>query len=476
VLKLEGLFNRQLERLNEPDPEKAAGLPGAGVQFPFFVAFDGGAFLGGRARDPMRVRELLPEFQKPVRQIPGALGAFRQSSIFQRTGTGSDIEVNVTGPDFERLQQIGAEVVARINGQVPGAQASPAGSIDAGVPEIQVIPHRKRAMEAGVSSRDLGYSVSALIDGVKASDYQWEGKRIDLKIVANEGFAHRTHLIKDLPIATRTGRVVTLGSVADVRLASGPMQISHRERQRAVTVRVIPPPEMPLEAVMDELREKVVQPLQAEGVIAGSYRAMLSGSADKLTQTWNSLRLNFLLALVITYLLLAALFESFLHPFVILFSVPLAALGGLLGLALMNRWSYQPLDVLTMLGFFILIGTVVNNAILIVHQSLNHMREEAMPVREAIREATGSRIRPIFMSVLTSVCGMLPLVLFPGPGSELYRGLGSVVVGGLLLSTLFTLFVVPSLFNATMKLRSAAAAMFGGREKDEELGAAAAAD
>jgi HAE1 family hydrophobic/amphiphilic exporter-1 len=116
--------------------------------------------------------------------------------------------------------------------------------------------------------------------------------------------------------------------------------------------------------------------------------------------------------------------------------------------------GHQTLDVLTMLGFVILIGTVVNNAILIVHQSLNHMRDEGMEPREAIRESVRNRIRPIFMSVSTSVCGMLPLVLSPGAGSELYRGLGSVVVGGLIVSTLFTLILVPSLFSLSLDARA----------------------
>jgi HAE1 family hydrophobic/amphiphilic exporter-1 len=150
---------------------------------------------------------------------------------------------------------------------------------------------------------------------------------------------------------------------------------------------------------------------------------------------------------------MAALFESFLYPFVILFSVPLAALGGFLGLAVVNIFTYQALDVLTMLGFIILVGTVVNNAILIVHQSLNHMRNDEMAPREAIRDAVSNRIRPIFMSVSTSVCGMLPLILFPGAGSELYRGLGSVVVGGLIVSTVFTLFLVPALFSLVLEAR-----------------------
>lgn len=136
----------------------------------------------------------------------------------------------------------------------------------------------------------------------------------------------------------------------------------------------------------------------------------------------------------------------------IIASVPLGAVGGFVGLSLMNTLGspfgiYQPLDVLTMLGFVILIGTVVNNPILIVHQALHLVRSEQMPGREAILEAVGGRMRPIFMTTLTTVIGLLPLVLFPGAGSELYRGLGSVLLGGLLLSTIVTLVLVPVLMG-----------------------------
>jgi len=125
-------------------------------------------------------------------------------------------------------------------------------------------------------------------------------------------------------------------------------------------------------------------------------------------------------------------------------------LGGFLGLFLLNGFIYQPLDVITMLGFIIIIGTVVNNAILIVHQSLNHIRNEGLELKDAIVESVRNRIRPIFMTTLTTVFGMLPLVLLPGSGSELYRGLGSVVLGGLIVSTLFTLVLVPAVFSLAL--------------------------
>jgi HAE1 family hydrophobic/amphiphilic exporter-1 len=174
---------------------------------------------------------------------------------------------------------------------------------------------------------------------------------------------------------------------------------------------------------------------------------MISGTADKLDQTRSAMAINLLLAIVIVFLVMAVLFESFVYPLIIMLSVPVAAAGGIGGLAVLNLYTYQALDMLTMLGFVILIGIVVNNAILLVHQTLHHIREQGMAPDQAIAMATKNRIRPIFMSTLTSVFGMLPLVLFPGAGSELYRGLGSVVVGGLSLSALITLLIVPPMMS-----------------------------
>jgi HAE1 family hydrophobic/amphiphilic exporter-1 len=151
---------------------------------------------------------------------------------------------------------------------------------------------------------------------------------------------------------------------------------------------------------------------------------------------------------------MAALFESFLYPIVIMFSVPLAGVGGFVGLAVLNLFTLQVMDVLTMLGFVILIGTVINNAILIVHQTLNNMRAEKMEPHQALIESVRTRIRPIFMSVATTVFGMLPLVIFPGAGSELYRGLGSVVLGGLIVSTIFTLLLIPAVFSLVMDIKA----------------------
>jgi len=431
--------------------EERALMPGGGVESMFFVALNNQAFFGIRAGDPARVRELIPDFTRVTRSFPGTIGFVRQMSLFQSgRQAGRAIDIELSGPDLERLVELASSVFVDTMRLMPTAQVRPVPSLDLGDPEIQVVTDRRRAAEAGISNRELGFAVSALVDGVKASDYTYEGREIDLIVRGPQSYQHRTHLLEQLPIATSRGDLVTLGSLADIRLTSGPTQINHVERRRAVMIQVVPPDEMPLQEAAELIDAEILQPLRASGQLEGGLSARLAGAADQLAQLLETLKWNILLALIITYLLMAALFESFLYPLVIMISVPLAALGGFLGLLVLNQFSFQALDVLTMLGFIILIGTVVNNAILVVHQSLNHMREDDMAPREAIREATRSRIRPIFMSVSTSVFGMLPLVLFPGPGSELYRGLGSVVVGGLIISTIFTLLLVPALFSLVM--------------------------
>ncbi|MBW1829355.1 MAG: efflux RND transporter permease subunit, partial [Deltaproteobacteria bacterium] len=265
-----------------------------------------------------------------------------------------------------------------------------------------------------------------------------------------------------LLIQTPKGERVTLGSVADIRLEDGPTQINHINSERAITIQIIPPTQVPLETAMAIVRDEIVGPLKTRGALGSFYRIELSGTADDLTRTRRAFQWNIILALVISYLLMSALFENFLYPFIILFSVPLAAAGGFIGLLLVNVFiAYQPLDIVTMLGFVVLVGVVVNSAILIVHQTLNNMRYADMAAREAIRESVRSRIRPMYMSSVTSVCGMLPLILTPGAGSEFYRGLGSVVVGGLLVSTVFTIFLVPALLSLALDTLAAAKRVFG---------------
>ncbi len=420
----------------------------------FYVARGRQVFMGLRARDPLRAGELVPLIQQVSGKLPGTFAVAKQSSLFEQGLTaGRTIDIEITGPELTHLVALGGQVLGQVMQQLPRGQARPVPSLDLSSPELHVEPKLMQAAQMGMNSAELGYAADALIDGAYAGDYYLGGDKIDLRIVGRTQFADSTQEIAALSVSTPLGQLVPLEALASVKLSSGPEQINHRERERAITVEVSPPQDMPLEAAMNLIQREIVEPLRQGGQLEGGYRVTLAGTADKLRNTWESLRFNVFLALLITYLLMAALFESWLYPFVIILSVPVGAVGGILGLNILNLFYNQPLDVLTMLGFVMLIGTVVNNPILIVHQSLNHMREDGMEPNEAILKSLRSRIRPIFMTTTTTVLGLLPLVLFPGAGSELYRGLGSVVLGGLIVSTLVTLVLVPTLFSLSLEAR-----------------------
>ncbi len=423
------------------------------IDYYFYSVRGTSVFMGFRTKDESRVRELIPLAKKAGSQFPGTRAIAKQSSLFERGLTsGRTIDVEITGGDLNKLIKVGRRVLGDVKKMIPDAQAQPKPSLDLSSPEIHVQPKLVESSEMGISAAELGYTIDAFVDGAYAGDYFVDGDKIDLTIIGNNSFGSRTQNVLSLPVATRSGQVVPLSALAEIEYSSGPEAIYRREKLRAITISVTPPLTMPLEEAMQIIDQQIVGKLHEEGLLDGDTMVTLSGTADKLRQAWEALRLNLLLALVITYLLMAALFESWLYPFVILFSVPLGAVGGVLGLWLLNFFVYQPLDVLTMLGFVILIGTVVNNAILIVHQSLHYLRD-GVSAREAVPASVRKRIRPIFITTTTTVLGLLPLVVFPGAGSELYRGLGSVVLGGLIVSTLFTLFLVPAVFLLVLDVK-----------------------
>ena len=160
---------------------------------------------------------------------------------------------------------------------------------------------------------------------------------------------------------------------------------------------------------------------------------------------------NVLIAIFVIFILLTILMKSFTLPLIVLVIVPSAAVGGIMALIIINLFIKQPLDMLTMLGFIILTGVVVNNSILMVEQTVWHKKHENLTLKNCIKEATKNRIRPIFMSTLTSLFGLTPLLLFPGAGSELYRGIGAVIFGGLTMSTLLTFFMIPPLLMIALR-------------------------
>lgn len=468
-------------------PTSRGGVPGPEVVPPtldnyFFVAAPGMMFHGAIAMDDTRVVDVISLFQHATRQevIPGVMAFAFQLPLFRLGGsTGSAVQIDFVGDDLDAVIGAAGAMFGQLAGKYgPWTVQPQPNNFNIPGPEVQVVPDLVRLSEFGMSIADLGLAVQANGDGSIIGEYRIGGETIDLKLIANRSVdSISMHGLDDIPIASPNGSIVPLSSLARLERVTSPQQINRVGRQRAVSLQFTAPDGMPLEQAINEVNVMLAD-LSQQGVIPPHVGTDVAGSASKLQSVRESLLgdgtltgtlgSSLVLAIIIVYLLMCVLFQSFLYPFVIMFSVPLATLGGFAALYGVHVWSeidrYMPvqnLDVLTMLGFIILIGVVVNNAILIVHQSLNFMRglgdagaefNGPLPPRRAIAEAVRTRVRPIFMSMLTSVGAMLPLVLMPGSGSELYRGLGSVVVGGLLVSAAFTLLLVPLLLSLTLDL------------------------
>ncbi|MFQ5960782.1 MAG: efflux RND transporter permease subunit, partial [Candidatus Methylomirabilales bacterium] len=395
------------------------------------------------------MRRVIAEMRQRTRGVPGTEGVFiTQSPLFRRRGAfigGTNLQVEVKGDSLEQIHAVSQRLQRDLRQQPQVNFVNT--SFEAGNPELQIRIDRAKAAGHGLSVRDVGYVVETMVHGTEAGKFRERGKELDIVLKGSLVDVQRTQDLEQIVFFTPAGRLVRLSDIATVRMDTGPTKVDHIDRDRAITLTVNVKGEVPLEAAIG-LVEHVVEPVRTALPLGSTID--VAGEARDLSVAWNSIKWSFLLALVVIYLLMCSLFESWSDPLIIMFTVPLAATGGILAVRLAN--AFEPaikMDVITMLGFVILAGIVVNNAILIVHQALNHMREGWEP-QEAILDSVRVRIRPIFMTTATTLFGMLPLVFSRGAGSELYRGLGAAVLGGLVVASLFTLILIPTLYSLWM--------------------------
>jgi HAE1 family hydrophobic/amphiphilic exporter-1 len=428
------------------------GIPA--IKNMFYVGSEGFMIAGAISEHWDRAGELLPFFTGLIYSIPGMYGVSLQPGVFESgLGEGRAIKLNISGNNLQQIVAAAESMFAMIREQLPGSQVRPVPSIELTYPEVRILPNHERLRANGMSTRDLGVALDVLMDGRVIGDYKQEGKKkIDLILKADDRDILTPEALYQANLATPGGKVVSVSSLARLEQTTGMALIRHLERARTVTLQITPPQSMPLQNAMEIIEQQIIPETRSMGLLDG-LQVDMSGAADKLVETREVLQWNFLLAILIAYLLMASLFGNFIYPLIIMLTVPLAGAGGFIGLKLLNIFIVpQPMDVLTMLGFVILVGVVVNNAILIVHQALNNFHAGGMDYQEAVLESTRSRLRPIYMSATTSIFGMLPLVLIPGAGTELYRGLGSVILGGLAVSTVFTVFVIPAILVFVIRM------------------------
>ena len=412
------------------------------VRHYFFVVYRGGAFMGVRAVDPDQVDRLVPVLNDMVKGFPDTLAFARRDSLFGGFGGGGTVEVNLQSRQLEALLDAARTGYELIGERIPGASVQPRPGLELAEPELRLVPDEGRIAEAGWDRATVARLARAFGSGLFAGEY-FDGERRRDIVVRARGW-HTPEQLAALPVATPAAGVLPFGELVSVQRTAGPDQIRRLDRRRTVTLQVRAPEGMSLERLLEELKTQVVPELRQHLPEDGSIR--YSGTAKKLEQALDDMGGSFLLAVVILYLLMSALFRSFLDSLLVILVLPLATVGGVIALRLVDLFSFQRMDLLTMIGFIMLLGLVVNNAILLVYQARAAARR-GLDRDAAVEQAVQLRLRPILMSTLTSLFGMLPLLLVPGAGTELYRGLAAVIVGGLAVSTLFTLILLPSLLR-----------------------------
>ncbi|NHN36334.1 efflux RND transporter permease subunit [Pseudomaricurvus alcaniphilus] len=410
------------------------------------------------------IDELMDALTAKYQEYPGMRAfAARGSIITSNDGGTRSINLDISGPDLAAIYQVAQAAYLRA-GEVfdnPRIQTNPS-SLTLAQPMVEIHPDWQRAAELGLNSEELGFTVAALTDGSYVDEFFLADDKIDIYLYSNIGQNAELDTLAQLPIYTPSGAVLPLASLARIEEKVDTSSMRRVNGSRTVTLNIIPPRSVALETGVEIVRNDLVGHLRAQGAIPAGVNLNISGAADQLDATRAALTSNYLVALLIIYLLLVAIFNHWGYPLLIMTSIPLGIAGGIVGLWLLNfaggllPWLglnaiVQPFDMISMLGFLILMGTVVNNPILIVHRAVDNIDKQGMEVQAAVQEAVEARLRPIAMSTITTLFGLAPLVLIPGAGTELYRGVGAIVMFGIIGAALVTLTLLPALTTTVLQ-------------------------
>jgi multidrug efflux pump subunit AcrB len=412
------------------------------------------------------IDELMDAITAMYESYPGMRAfAARGSIITSNDGGTRSINLDISGPSLAVIYEVALATYRRAQEVFgnPRIQSSPS-SLTLAQPLVEVRPDWDRAAEIGMDAGDIGYTVAALTDGAFVDEFFLQDDKIDIYLFGTEGAQANLDTLAQLPIYTPQGSILPLSAVATIRETVDTSTVRRINGQRTVTLNIIPPPSVPLETGVAIVRQDVMGGLRSSGEIPSDVNVTISGASDQLDATKAALAANYPVALIIVFLLLVAIFRHWGYPLLIMTTIPLGIAGGIVGLVLINVVGaalpligldvlHQPFDMISMLGFLILMGTVVNNPILIVDQAKRLLEKGGTSPREAVREAVALRFRPIVMSTLTTICGLSPLVFMPGAGTELYRGVGAIVLFGILGAAIVSLTMLPALTVTALEWR-----------------------
>jgi multidrug efflux pump subunit AcrB len=365
-----------------------------------------------------------------------------QGNLFGGFGDGRNIDLQLQSADFPGLLAAARKAEKLIQEKMPGAQVQAFQDLELAEPELRLAPDDRRLNEVGWSRGDIGTVVRALGDGMFVGEYFDGERRLDVILRASKW--ETPEALASTPISTPSGNVMPLGELVRVESTVGAGGLRRVDGHRTIGLNVSPPKELSLGQAIEAMKRDVEPEIRASLPADGSVH--YEGNAGSLREALGNMAQNLSIALIALFLLLAALFRSVKDSLYVILTIPLASFGGVLALVVLRLFTPQMLDLLTMVGFVVLMGLVVNNAILLVDQARAEIRDGAT-VRAAVQSALATRTRPIMLTTLTTLFGMVPLVVVPGPGSVLYRGLGTVLVGGMAVNSVFTLVLLPTLLR-----------------------------
>lgn len=405
----------------------------------------GGGTIGARPLDPDQIDELQTLIEKEITAgFPDTQVFASQGNLFGGFGDGRNIDFQLQSSELEALLPVARRAQEIIQEKLPGSQVQAFQGLELAEPELRLLPNDRRINEVGWSRANLGTVVRALGDGAWVGEHFDGERRLDM-ILRAKGW-DTPEALASVPVATPSGAVVPLGELVQVETTVGPSGLRRVDGRRTIGLNVNPPKGMSLQQAIDVMKRDVEPEVKRLLPSDGSIR--YAGNAGSLAVALADMRENLIMALAVLFLLMAALFRSVKDGLFVVLTIPLASFGGVLALLGLRLITFQTLDLLTMIGFVILMGQVVTNAILLTDQTRAGERTGLSP-RDAIANSLRTRVRPIFSITLTTIVGMLPAVIVPGPGSALYRGMGTVIVGGMALNAVFTLVLLPALLRLT---------------------------
>ncbi len=382
-------------------------------------------------------QEITKEIRKKIPHIEGATVEFADMSgqMFGGSG-GAPINIKCFGKDLSILKRI-AEQIASLIEDVQGVKDIDT-SLRHGKPELQIKIDKEKASLFGLTVHQIGQEVRTAIQGMTASRFREKGEEVDILVEFRESYVQNVKDIENIPITTPLGVTILLKQVAEIVLTEGPVRIEREEQNRKVSV-TANTEDRDLGSIIKDITKKV-EPLKK--TLPLGYAIEFGGEYKQMRETFTALGIAFLLAIILVYMVMAAQFESFMHPFIIMFTMPLAAVGVILALFLTHKTVSLP----ALMGVIILAGIVVNNAIVFIDYT-NRLRKKGMEIYEALVLAGKTRLRPILITAFTTIFGMLPMAISRSEGSEMRSPMAIVVMSGLLISTLLTLIVIPLIYT-----------------------------